>query len=482
MLPPLPPFVAAGVLGAFYTLGFAPVFFWPLALLCLGALFTLTLQQHTWRGAFCVGWCFGVGHFITSLWWVARSFYIDSENIPLTVVAGIPTILVISTYLALFIGAVCAVVRLKHFSPFISALLFSVAWVVSEALRSSPYFGFPWNLTGAIFAGNEMLMQFASMGGVYGLSFMAVIAGAFFAIPRAHFKIFGVGCVGVLFIFGALRLHSANPVGAHAQPVLWRLVQANIEQAHHWDVEKRSRYLDEHIKLTTSRGLKHVNAVIWPETSVAFFLDKNPVLREQIGWQLEPYQSLITGFPRREIHGDTTRYFNSVGTLQPTGAITEVYDKHLLTPFGEYIPLAEFLPPGWVSTFNADRADFSRGKTPPRLMVGELPTLPLICYEAIFPQFVAAHSPAKQVLLNITNDVWFDHTPGPHQHYAMARLRAVETGLPLVRVANTGITAVVDGYGREWTKLPIRRQTFTDVRVPKPLPPTFFNRAMQMFF
>jgi apolipoprotein N-acyltransferase len=223
-----------------------------------------------------------------------------------------------------------------------------------------------------------------------------------------------------------------------------------------------------------------VKDVIWGENAATFFVEEQPVYRDAMARAIPPGGLLITGAPRRS-PGPPLRIWNSVVAVDARGAVVGHYDKSHLVPFGEYVPLREFLP---IDKVAYGAVDYSAGDGPRTLELGALPPVSvLICYEAIFPGAVVdrAHRPAW--LLNLTNDAWYGVTAGPHQHLAIARLRAVEEGLPLVRAANTGISAVFDSYGRELGRIGLARQGVLDFRLPPPLAePTPYARYGDRIF
>jgi apolipoprotein N-acyltransferase len=252
--------------------------------------------------------------------------------------------------------------------------------------------------------------------------------------------------------------------------VMLRLVQPNIDQASKWLPELRRGHIENQMRLSSGPGARPVSHVIWAETAVPFLLTSEPELRSQLAGIVPRNGLLITGAPRLSGSGTPQRLSNSLHGLDETGAVVGIYDKHHLVPFGEYTPLRSVL--GWLGLgkLTVGGQGFSAG---PGLATLDLPGLPpfspLICYEIIFPGRVVAEGPRPQWLLNLTNDAWFGISSGPYQHFASARIRAVEEGLPMVRVANTGISAVVDPYGRVYGRLHLNRVGVLDSALPKPV-------------
>ena len=251
------------------------------------------------------------------------------------------------------------------------------------------------------------------------------------------------------FAYGMVRLGDATD--AVQDGVSVRLVQANVAQQFKWEPDQLRGNLERHLVLMAGPGIEKVSAVIWPETALPYALDGNPDLRRALGALLPPDALLITGVPRIETDASgrlIAQMWNSVAALDATGTVVGTYDKAHLVPFGEYVPLRPLLAATGLQKVVPGILDYSAGPGPRTLVLPGLPDVgPLVCYEVIFPGAVTAQQrPAW--LLNVTNDAWYGNSAGPYQHFAMARVRAVEEGVPLVRAANTGISGIVDAYGR----------------------------------
>ena len=266
-----------------------------------------------------------------------------------------------------------------------------------------------------------------------------------------------------------------------------RLIQPNISQGADFAPENRDAILRPYLDLSDRRtdaspgGVRDLTHLIWPESAFPFILSRDAEALGGIAGFLEPGATLITGAARAELSGGSeARYFNSIQLLDRDGLKAERYDKQHLVPFGEYLPFESILEKAGVTDFVQVPGGFTPGSGPRILKIPGLPpATPLICYEAIFPieigdWFSGATRP--DWMLNLTDDAWFGLTPGPHQHFAQARLRAIELGLPLVRDANSGISAVLDGFGRATVESPLGFETVLDAELPKPLPPTMQSR------
>ncbi len=424
------------------------------------------------RNAFLIGWFFGVGHFIAGLYWVGIAMTVDFERfwwfLPISVLG-------LSCGLALFIGLVTwATWRSRLVGPQ-RLVTFVLLWLAMEWLRSWVLSGFPWNLIGTTWSEIPAMMQFASLTGVWGLTVISLLAAVSLAVlgeaerPRGGRALIALswGLLLTVFLFGSWRLADAEleEVG----PVV-RLVQPSVPQTLKWNPSVAAQNLEQLLKLSRGDGFQDVTLVVWPETAVPFNLWREPSLLAAVSSAVPPGGFLVTGAPRYTEEGTG---FNALHVIAEDATIVETYDKVHLVPFGEYVPLGDFL--GGLNIAVA-RGGLSSG---PGLTTLELPGLPaaspLICYEVIFPGAVTdPEGPRPGFLLNLTNDAWFGHSSGPYQHFASAKMRAVEEGLPLVRAANNGISAMVDPYGRVIGHLDLDEIGVLDAPLPVALSPTLF--------
>lgn len=440
------------------------------------------------------GWWLGFGYFLAGLWWLGAAMLVEADKfawaLPLAVF-GMPAAL------AVFTGAGFALSRLL-WSPGAGRVFALAAGLsASEWLRGRLFTGFPWNDFGMALAGVPVLAQTASITGLYGLDLIAIAifaapaaiidrpaGGRAYKAPAAVFA--GVALLSML-AFGSMRL--AGGATEYVDGVKLRLMQPNLAQDAKFkpengpDILRRYLSLSDRATAPGRTGVADVTHLIWPESAFPFVLSREPQALATIARGLHG-KILITGAARMEENrsapsgtGRHTKIFNAVEVLH-NEKILGFYDKIHLVPFGEYLPLEGLLKPLGVSHLAPGVWD--RGAGPRRLSAPGLPPMsPLVCYEAIFSGDVAApdeNGDRPQFLLNVTNDGWFGATSGPYQHFAQARLRAIEEGLPLVRVANTGISAIVDPYGRVLDKLPLGVEGVLDGRLPKPAPPTVFSK------
>jgi apolipoprotein N-acyltransferase len=280
-----------------------------------------------------------------------------------------------------------------------------------------------------------------------------------------------LGALAASYGFGVARL----PEAAALTDTQLRIVQPNISQSQKWTQQGRLDSLRVHAELSRlPTDAPPASFTIWSETAMPFTLYSNSVWPSRLATLIPPNTTLITGAVRADDAQEKIQIWNSVVAVDAQANVLGHYDKHQLVPFGEFVPLRSVLPLDKITPGNID---FSRGKGPQALQIGTIPPFsPLVCYEVIFPWIAvdAANRPAW--ILNVTNDAWYGDSPGPYQHFAISRMRAIEQGLPLVRAANTGISAVVDPYGRAVKFLKLGTRGVIDQALPKPLPPTFYAK------
>ena len=467
----------AAALGALSAAALPPGHALPLLLVSFtGLVWLVHASRSPWRAAV-AGWWFGFTHFLVGIYWIGAAFLTDPSRFGWLMA---PAVLGLSAFFALFPALAAFAVRLNRLPLAGRVIAFAVAWTAVEWLRGNILSGFPMNLMGTVWMPSLGMIQSTAWFGVYGLSFVTVLAAAApaaLAAPRAEERAgrrtwlnpaVAFSLLAAIWAGGEARLALAPdlaPTGVNL-----RLVQANVDQSRKWEEGLREAGLAQHVILSHEPGFDEADIIIWPEAAVTFFFDESATLKTFVSRAAPPGGYVITGAPRRTRSGGRAiAYWNSLHALAPGGEILASYDKHHLVPFGEYMPLRGILN-FRVLTYGA--VDSSPGPGPRTLRLPDVPPFsPLICYEAVFPGEVVADGAAAdqrpQWLLNVTNDSWFGHTAGPHHHFQAARLRAVEEGIPLVRAANTGISAVVDSHGRVTGELGLGMAGVLDV----PLPP-----------
>lgn len=454
------------------------------------------------RSAFWIGWLFGLGYFTAGLWWIANALLVEAPEfawaIPLAVL-GIPSVL------ALFWGAACALSRLLWSDGIGRIAALAAGFGLAEWARSFLLTGFPWNAIGYALMPVPSMMQSIVLGGLFAMSAFAVLVFALPAQLAARRRLSGIFAmiICVAFLaghagFGFWRLSEAPSI-ADVRPdaPTIRLVQPAISQEQKLADAAREATFATLLDLTildaeqaagdneaASGALdaaaaepfvgRSPDVIIWPETSVPYLLTREAAALAAIGEALEPGQTLLTGAVREEPGEEdgtvTGRYYNSVMAVTSDGVISGAADKVHLVPFGEYLPFAALLERlGLRAVAAADRG-YSPATARATVELSDgLTVLPLICYEAIFPHLSAPPADTNvDALVNVTNDAWFGRTPGPWQHMHQARLRAVETGLPMIRVANNGVSAMVDPFGRLTALIGHDERAVTDAVLPSP--------------
>ena len=480
----------AALCGALASAALPPLHLVPLLIPAFTGLLWLLDGAARRRDAALLGWSFGFGHMLGGLYWIGIAFLVDADRFALAMPFAV---LGMSAGLALFPALAVLAAAWPGWRGPARICLLAAAWLAAEMLRAWVLTGFPWNLIGTVWSFAPSMLQLSALTGVWGLSAVTVLAAAAPAVltelgPEsgsrrgcAAFAALALLLPVLVWGGGALRLAMVPALGAETvDGVMLRLVQPNIDQALKWLPELRRGHIENQMRLSSGPGAnpggepgaeaasRPVSHVIWAETAVPFFLASEPELRDQLAGIVPRNGLLITGAPRLGDSAAPQRLWNSLHGLDEFGAVVGTYDKHHLVPFGEYTPLRAVL--GWLGLgkLTVGGQGFSAGPGPATLDLPGLPPFsPLICYEVIFPGRVVARGARPQWLLNLTNDAWFGISSGPYQHFASARIRAVEEGLPMVRVANTGISAVVDPYGRLLGRLRLNQAGVLDSPLPK---------------
>ena len=477
------------LLGAIGALALPPIHAVPVLLISFSGLVLLMDRTARFASAVGLGWCFAFGYFVAGIYWVANALLAVSSAfgwlLPLAIAGAVGGL---SALLAAFPALAVGVARVAWPAGPARGLVLAISWTVFEWLRGWVLSGFPWNLVGYSWAFSDAMNQFAALSGVWGLSLVTVAVAALPALfidwagpagsrdgrrtPLRAAAACGIGGIVLLFAIwtgGWLRLSSADDDVVAG--VRLRLVQANIDPARKGDANYGQDVLTRHLRLTAeTAGYESVTHAIWAETANPFPLERFPDARMALAGVAPANGAVITGVLRTDsADGRLKEIWNSLAAVDRMGQIVGTYDKFHLVPFGEYVPLHHYLP--FVSKFTPGVLDFSAGPGPRTLRLPGLPPVgPLICYEVIFPGQVLDRADRPEWLLNLTNDGWYGISTGPYQHFASARLRAVEEGLPVIRVANTGISGAVDAYGRVRAQTALGEPAVIDVELPRALP------------
>jgi apolipoprotein N-acyltransferase len=460
------------VAGALAALAMPPLDWLPLAVVGLVAFVWLWEGAPTARIAGLRAWLWGIGHFTVGSYWMVEAFFVppaDFAALAIPAVVGLAIVLGAFPAMAAWATKRLAL-RWSHLGGrYRRLVLLAVAWTATEWLRGHVFTGYPWNPLGHVWAFATPLLQGAALVGVYGLGTLTFIV---LAAPAAGWR----ASIAALIAVGAAGVagRQAMPaVDAQAAGPLIRIVQPNVPQADKWRAETRARELQKLIDLSRRPGFDKLAAVVWPETATPFIVQPGSpglamlaVAAPRGGW-------LLAGAARAGADPQDG-VWNSLLAIGPEGTVAATYDKVHLVPFGEYIPFHKEWPP---LTGLIGRGSFEKGDSFTTLSLPGLPAFsPLICYEAIFPGEVAGAGARPAWLLNVTNDAWFGTSSGPYQHLTSARLRTVEEGLPMIRAANTGVSAVIDAWGRVLASLDMERDGVIDHALPPPRAETPYAR------
>lgn len=423
--------------------------------------------------SFKTGWWFGFGYFVAGLWWIGSALLVDAENfawaLPLAVL-GLPA------FLAFFYGLAAAIAR--HFgSPGLGGVFaLALGFAFAEWLRTFLFTGFPWNALGYAIMPWPLLMQTVA---VIGLTGMAALAVFLFASPAllaggrlAKTGLIAALCLGMLHVgYGAGLLLYAPATGEQVTSLSVRIVQPSISQTVKWDQAERRAIFDQYIAMSVeppAEGKPFPDVIVWPETAVPYILSSTPEALERISAALTDYQVLLTGAVREEpVPNRPSRYYNSILAINGQGEIVDHSDKVHLVPFGEYLPFEGLLRNLGLQEVVEMPGGFTAAKSRHAINVMEGQTfLPLVCYEAIFPDELSYTGRQPTAIVNVTNDAWYGNTPGPYQHFRQAQIRSIEQGLPQVRAGNNGVSAIIDSYGRITAQLPFNAVSVIDAYLP----------------
>lgn len=447
-----------------------PFYIFPILFFTLSALLLLINSASSKKSAFAIGYWFGFGYFAGNMSWIGNALLIDAANLgwlyPICFFSA-------GAFFGLFV-ALPALLSYCFKNFYSRYLVFSGTWVIFEWIRSFIFTGFPWNLLGSVLAFSNQAIQLASVIGTYGLSFLVLMlttAPALLIFYRNRKSTIITTTILILlptliFGFGAYRLNHNH---SQDSATTIRIVQPAIPQAIKWNKEELNNNFKQYIKLSQSEGLEKVNFVIWGETATPYPLDYEPQALQEIIKAIPNHGYLITGLVRYQLQEGDFAPLNSMFVIDKQGRIRNHYDKSHLVPFGEYIPFRSYLP-NWIRPVTNTIADFIPGSGPKVITVDKQPGFgTLICYEVIFPSQIIDKNNRPQWLVNLTNDGWYGRSQGPYQHLVTTRLRAVEEGLPIIRAANTGISAAISPYGNIIASISLNEKAFVDIVLPKPL-------------
>lgn len=493
--------------GAITALSAAPLFFlpalffaMPLWIWCLDGAENGTGWGRLFGPAFHIGFSFGLGYFLVSLHWLGFAFLVDGGWM---LVAMPFTLVALAAIMAVFWGGASAIAHLFWSNSWMRIIALSIFLAGAEYLRGTLLSGFPFNLLGYALTANDTMMQFASIIGVYGLTFFAALMPFIMALiwpadDRALAvrlaPLFAIlSLLSIQLAYGQIRLTSTEVT--MRTDMRLRLVQPGISQAEKWRPGNELAILDRLITLSESQtgpnntGLLGITHVIWPEAALPFFLQDYPGSLVKIADMLPAKTTLLLGVPRLEFSpSNDEENFNSIMALNSDGEILATYDKTHLVPVGEYLPFQSLFRSIGLQQFVTGSQGWTHGQKRALMQTPTTPAfLPLVCYEAIFSGDIFKASDGSdieqaQFVLNLTNDAWFDGSIGPAQHFHHARLRAVEHGIPMVRVANTGRSALIGPLGRLIGVMEPGQSGLIDADMPHKIKNTIFSQNHNLPF
>jgi apolipoprotein N-acyltransferase len=492
--------VAALVAGAGTALAFAPFDILPglLGYGLLMSLFDAADPARPLRSAFWRGWLAGAAFFLISTWWVSEAFFVDAEKHAWQAPFAIGFL---AGGLGLFWGLAGVAYRaLKPRGP-LRVLVFAGVFCLVEWLRGHVLTGFPWDLAGESWRAGSPVSQAAALVGAYGLSWITVAAcAAPVLLLDAGDRRVRIGAVaaaavaiGGLYLFGVSRLSTAATPSA-AAPMI-RIVQADVDEQADYSPQRLQAIMGDYVRLTAKPAARAPDIVVWPEGAIPAalndYLAEGAWTRSAIVDALKPGQTLMVGGYRVAGPAEAPLFYNTLVALRVEAGglrLTATYDKHRLVPFGEYLPLERYLKPLGVNKLVNVGDGFTPGPQPAPIAPAGVPRVqPLICYESLFPGFTRAGArtggrPAW--IVNVSDDAWFGRTYGPLQHLNLASYRAIEEGLPIVRATPTGVSAVIDAYGRikPAARLDHGVSGVIDSPLPPALAPTLYARIGSLIF
>lgn len=479
--------IAAGCVAA---LSMPPLDLWPALFIAVPVFLALLgdVELRSWRSGFGTGWLFGLGYFSVAFHWIGFAFLVDAA----TYLWMMPFMLgALAGGMAIYWGLAAVVARRAGGRGLALVLMFAAALGAVEWLRGHLMTGFPWAAPGLAVDGMGAVAQLAAYAGMTGLTVLVMLwAGLPLVLLKEQSRPARRAAAVLLCLlplgwaFGLLRL--SGDAGETVPGVSLRIVQPNIGQEQKWRDDHARTIFDTLKRMSTEptasqpNGIAGVTHVIWPESAVSFFIDESPVAKAELKPLLGGRTVLITGSIRRDAEGandGVPDIHNSIITFDGNADVVTRYDKWRLVPGGEFLPFEWLLEPLGFRKVVTVPGSFAAGPGPVTLSVPGLPGVAmLVCYEAIFPDRLVDPVARPGMIINVTNDGWFGRSTGPYQHLAQTRLRAIEQGLPIVRAANTGVSAVISPYGTYVMRLPLLESGVIDSTLPAAISATFYAR------
>lgn len=453
----------SGLAGLILTLSFPKIGFSALAWFSFVPLF-FVIRDLTPQKGFLAGFCFGVVHFLTLLYWVIYTLHTYGY---LPFYLCVPILLLLVFYLALY-PAFFAMLLCKFCKkPLILMIVSPCLWVVLEYIRSIALTGFPWELLGYSQHNFPVIIQIADITGVFGISFLIMLVNVSLFVLVLHlggktwqcnpverswaFRQFAVAilCFSLVCVYGVFRITLVKTWMSRAKTLTVSVIQGNIDQSVKWDEAYQRQTLVKYNELSLQASQDRPGLIVWPETAAPIYYDSDSSLMRLLTKGMKQTGAdFIIGFPSYEYSENRVKYYNSAFVFDTQGNLTGSYSKVRLVPFGEYVPLQRFLP--FIDKLTEQAGDFFPGEKGETVELESGTRLGIqICFEVIFPDLCRAMVNNKaRLLINITNDAWFSDSSAPFQHFSMVKFRAVENRRAMARSANTGISGFIDPTGQ----------------------------------
>lgn len=483
------------LVGSLLDLAFAPFNLIIFAFISIGIFYKTITEINDLKKVFFTSFFYNFGFFVFGIYWICNSLLIDplafAWLIPFAITL-IPALMAI--YFAIMIYAYKYLMqKLKVKSPSLQIFFFGFFWFLSELIRGFLFTGFPWNLLGYMWFFSENMVQVASLIGVDALSFLMVLFilnwTLFFSKKNKKIdKIFGILLLFlwlIMWLYGNFKLDKNYPQNLK-KIGNFRLIQANIEQKNKWQDHEKLQNLELHQNLTLASDLGNIDAILWSETSIPEIIaPQNYSLIGTISSLASKQRYLISG----GIHLEGSNYndyqiWNSMFVFDDNG-VNQFYDKQHLVPFGEYVPLHQYLSflfiDDVVNKITGGGVGFSSGQGEKIIKLPKFSFIPLLCYEVIFSNELVNESNINaDLMINLTNDSWFGKATGPYQHLQMSQMRAIEFAKPMLRVAQTGITANINHQGKIIDKIELNQRGAINVEVYKNPKTSFYARNQHL--
>lgn len=433
------------------------LFFIPISLI---VLLDIILKSKNQIAAFSCGMIFAFGHFLIGLYWIFAALLVDAN-----LYGMIPFILPALVIYVLpygFLSWVCFLSKNK--SPIITIILFAIFWVLAELWRSYLLMPLPWNLLGYSFGFSNYLSQIASVVGIYGLSFLVVFIGLLFYLRNLYSYFVAVFLLMAIFIFGFIRINFFAQVDFD-QRIQIRIIQPNISLADSKIEENKIAILKKNLRLSRSTGYEKITHIIWPETAIEEKINYHSIWLNILKQVVPNNGLLIFGAAMQDKNGSLN---NSMILLNQNATVVDVYHKHHLVPYGEYVPFRDLFP--FLKTVTRNNFYISPGEQ--KIISNQyLPDfLPLICFDSAYSLKTKEVAEQKfDFILNINNEAWFKNANVLQQSFINSKFRAIEYGVPLIRTSNTAFSAVIDPFGRVISEIGINQEGVIDSALPKPI-------------